>query len=69
MKHEQEFFMVYGVGQGLPRVRHASVFEARHEAERLAKTVPGVEFIVLKADRSYRSPPALEVVQYQDFPF
>lgn len=42
------FFMVYGLGQRQPTVRHKTRASATLEAERLARTHPGIEFFVLR---------------------
>lgn len=42
------FFMVYGLGQRQPTVRHKTRASASLEAERLARMHPGVEFYVLR---------------------
>lgn len=42
------FWMVYGVGQGAPRKRHASRLSAAVEARRLAYLHHGITFIVLE---------------------
>lgn len=42
------FFMVYGLGQRQPTVRHKTRASAALEAERLARAHPGVEFYVLR---------------------
>lgn len=50
---EHKFWMVYGIGQGAPTVRHWSKDAARKEAQRLAECNPGVTFIVLAAVDGY----------------
>ncbi len=45
----RQFFMVYGMNQGAPTVRHESLAEATREAERLARANPGIDFYVLAA--------------------
>jgi len=47
MRH-QPFFMVYGLGQRQPTVRHKTRAHATLEAERLARAHPGIEFFVLR---------------------
>lgn len=47
MRDHQPFFMVYGMGQRQPTVRHKSIGSATREAERLAREHPGIEFYVL----------------------
>ncbi|GAB4071712.1 hypothetical protein KHC28_00235 [Ancylobacter sonchi] len=42
------FWMVYGVGQRAPTVRHKSFESADTEAKRLAKSLPDIEFFVLQ---------------------
>lgn len=41
------FWMVYGIGQGAPTVRHATETKALSEAQRLAKSNPDVKFCVM----------------------
>lgn len=41
------FWMVYGGGQGAPTMRHDSFEIAKHEAERLSRNNPGIEFFVM----------------------
>lgn len=48
MRQEQRFWMVYGLGQHQPTVRHKTFLSARMEAERLARTAPGIDFYVLE---------------------
>lgn len=43
------FWMVYGLHQRAPTVRHKSEFSAITEAKRLARQSPDVEFFVLEA--------------------
>lgn len=42
------FWMVYGLGQGAPKKRHASRSSAAAEARRLADRHHGITFIVLE---------------------
>jgi len=49
MAHPKQFFMVYGMNQGAPTVRHDTMQQAKREAERLARACPGIEFYVLAA--------------------
>ena len=42
-----EFWMVYGLGQKQPTVRHKSFQSAHGEAKRLAKANPEIPFYVL----------------------
>lgn len=44
----KKFWMITGDGNS-PKVRHANRQDAVREAERLAKTNPGIEFFVLEA--------------------
>ncbi len=48
-RNPETFWMVYGLGQRQPTVRHKTFASAQGEAERLARTVPGVAFYVLEA--------------------
>lgn len=43
------FWMVYGVDQRAPVVRHSSEPVAVAEAQRLARINPGIEFFVLES--------------------
>lgn len=49
MDRSKFFWMVYGEGQRAPTFKHDSPQEARREAERLARTNPGIKFFVLAA--------------------
>lgn len=49
MRPEPRFWMVYGMNQRQPTIRHKSLGSARAEAERLARTCPGIDFFVLEA--------------------
>lgn len=44
-----QFWMIYGIGQGAPTMRHESYEIALAEAKRLARHNPDVEFVVLQA--------------------
>ena len=48
------FWMVYGLNQGPPAVRHESEGSALREAERLARSNPNVAFFVLEATHRLR---------------
>ena len=68
----QVFWMVYGVGQRSPTYEHETQYSAEQEARRLARSVPGVQFVVLEAKTGYRlpvQPIAVEVSDYIDLPF
>lgn len=55
--------MVYGMDQNPPRVRHASFALASREAERLARSNPGIDFYVLAAvSRSRRVDVETEII-------
>lgn len=43
------FWMVYGMRQGAPTVRHKTRESAIEEASRLARNNPGIEFFVMEA--------------------
>lgn len=43
------FWMVYGMNQGQPTVRHHSEDSATTEASRLARLHPGIDFYVMEA--------------------
>jgi len=47
------FWMVLGIGQGVPRYRHGSLQSAQYEAQRLAAQNAGVCFVVLEAVDAY----------------
>lgn len=42
-----QFWMVYGDGQGAPAMKHASFEIAKREAERLSRNNPGIDFYVM----------------------
>jgi hypothetical protein len=44
---EDKFWMVYGNGKSAPAMKHHTFELAKGEAERLARTNPGVEFFVM----------------------
>ena len=48
------FWMVYGIGQGGPTVRHETEDKAQREADRLARANPGVTFVLLEATKAVR---------------
>ncbi|HEU4986888.1 MAG TPA: hypothetical protein VFT89_07465 [Rhizobiaceae bacterium] len=45
---QERFWMIYGMGQRPPTIRHESFESARSEAQRLARMVPGVRFFILE---------------------
>ena len=45
----KHFWMVYGLDQGAPAVRHEAEHIATAEAKRLARNNPGIEFYVLES--------------------
>lgn len=49
MNNREQFWMVYGLHQRAPTVRHKSEGRAMAEAHRLARHNPGIEFFVLEA--------------------
>lgn len=49
MSERKKFWMIYGVGQRAPTMRHESFDLAHSEAKRLARNNPGIEFVVLEA--------------------
>lgn len=63
MRPEPRFWMVYGMGQRQPTIRHKSLVSARAEAERLARACPGIDFFVLEAVGAARKVD----VEYVDF--
>lgn len=46
---KERFWMIYGVGQGAPTIRHESKGQALDEAKRLARNNPGITFVILEA--------------------
>jgi hypothetical protein len=48
MTQTRKFWMITGDGNS-PKVRHTDRQSAVHEAERLAKANPGIEFLVLES--------------------
>ena len=51
----EKFWMVFGIGQGVPRYEHRSKTSAQTEAKRLAGLYPEVMFVVLAVVDAYRS--------------
>lgn len=49
------FWMVHGIGQGVPRYTHRTQESARQEARRLAGVYPEITFVVLESTTAYRS--------------
>ncbi|MDQ0305300.1 hypothetical protein [Ancylobacter polymorphus] len=47
-QHDDQFWMVYGLGQRPPAVRHPTEQSAADEAKRLARLNPGIRFYVLE---------------------
>jgi hypothetical protein len=47
MNQPEPFYMVYGLGQQAPTVKHHGLHSAKAEAERLAAKHPGITFYVL----------------------
>lgn len=45
----QQFWMVYGIGQGCPTYCHSRRDLAEAEAKRLGRASPGTTFVVLEA--------------------
>ena len=65
----RQFFMVYGMDQGAPVMRHGSYADAKREAERLARNNPGKDFYVLAAvSRSRRVDVETEVIVAAEWP-
>lgn len=64
-KVPEQFWMVYGIGQLPPRVKHPTKQSAEDEAERLSRHVPGTVFVVLEAVSAHVLPlPPVERTQY-----
>lgn len=53
------FWMVHGVGQRAPVVRHFTLDRAKTEALRLARENPGVTFVALEAVAAFASEPRI----------
>lgn len=49
------FWMVLGIGQGVPRYQHTTKESAQSEAKRLAGCYPEIMFVVLEVVDGYRS--------------
>lgn len=62
----ERFWMVYGIGQSVPKYQHASIESAEREARRLAELHTGITFVVLAAVRAYATPPAVIEVRLTD---
>lgn len=54
MTTSKPFWMISGTGCGSPTVRHESYERAEIEAKRLARSNPGVEFVILKSEKSFQ---------------
>lgn len=52
MKHSP-FFLVWCEGGGPPSVRHHTYVQAKKEAQRLARSMPGLRFTVLVAVQGF----------------
>ncbi len=63
---QQPFWMVYGMGQGAPTVRHDTTESAITEARRLARLNPGTTFIVLASVRGYRTADPVVEIEFDD---
>lgn len=63
---QQPFWMVYGMGQGAPTVRHDTSESAVAEARRLARANPGITFIVLASVRGYRTADPIVEIEFDD---
>ncbi len=53
MNANQQFWMVYGVGNGQPTYQHECREDAAAEAKRLARLNPETTFVVLEAVESF----------------
>ena len=51
----ERFWMVLGIGQGVPRYQHGTKEGAQAEAKRLAGAHPEIMFVVLEVVDAYRS--------------
>lgn len=47
-KAKETFWMVYGMGQHAPTMRHKTHASAKAEAMRLARSCPGITFYILE---------------------
>ncbi len=70
----QQFWMIYGIGQRAPEMRHDSHQSAIEEAKRLARNNPGKTFVVLEAvnaitKREFDTVTFRAKREYQDIPF
>lgn len=45
----EPFWMIAGIGQGVPSQKHDTADKARAEAKRLARNNPGVTFVILES--------------------
>jgi hypothetical protein len=61
-----DFWMVYGDGQGSPRVMHDSFESAQREARRLAAHHHGIRFYVLHAVGFAKHTDPVEYVRLDD---
>lgn len=77
MAAPETFWMVYGLGQRQPTVRHKTFASAQGEAERLARVAPGTPFYVLEAVsvsrrvdvETIRLEPGQRAITEDDIPF
>ena len=54
MIHDRVYWIVWAEGGGSPTVKHVNFASARAEAQRLARSNPGVTFAVLASVVSYQ---------------
>jgi hypothetical protein len=54
MTAAKTFWMISGTGCGATTVRHGTYEAAEAEAKRLARSNPGVEFVILEAKKSFQ---------------
>lgn len=69
---EDPFWMVWGEGQRAPTFKHVTRGSADTEAERLANTHRGVQFVVLEAKVGFKLAepvPPMERTNFFELPF
>lgn len=55
MSSDKRFWMVWNPGNRAPTVKHPTLEKAKAEAQRLARTNPGQEFIVLQSLGAFKT--------------
>jgi hypothetical protein len=59
-QEKKPFWLVWGVGVGIPTDRHGGYMEAMREARRLAELHPGREFTVVRSISAFLQPVKLQ---------